>query len=100
VTVNLARVPNTSNLSFAGIESDRLLAVLDRAGIDASNGSACTSRSPEPSHVLTAMGRSRAEAMSAVRFSLSRLTTSAEIDRTVAATIEAVETLRVDPPLT
>ncbi|MCE9636546.1 MAG: cysteine desulfurase [Planctomycetes bacterium] len=96
VTVNGTgdRVPNTSNVSFAGIESERLLAMLDRAGVDASNGSACSSRSPEPSHVLTSMGLGRAQAMSAVRFSLSRMTTRAEIDRAIAATIEAVETLR------
>lgn len=88
------RVANTSNLSFDGIESERLLASLDRAGIDASNGSACSSANPEPSHVLVAMGRSRAQAMSAVRFSLSRLTTRDDVDRAVAATIESVLNLR------
>jgi len=88
------RVGNTSNLHFGGIEGDRLLATLDRAGIDASSGSACSSGAAEPSHVLVAMGLSRRDASSAIRFSLSRLTTAAEIDRAVAATIEAVETLR------
>jgi len=88
------RVGNTSNLHFDGIEGDRLLATLDRAGIDASSGSACSSGAAEPSHVLLAMGLSRRDAASAIRFSLSRLTTAAEIDRAVAATIEAVETLR------
>ena len=88
------RVGNTSNLHFDGIDSDRLLATLDRAGIDASSGSACSASAPEPSHVLLAMGHSRKDALSAIRFSLSRLTTSAEIDRAIAATIEAVETLR------
>jgi cysteine desulfurase len=88
------RVGNTSNLHFDGIEGDRLLASLDRAGVDVSSGSACSASSPEPSHVLLAMGLSRRDALSAIRFSLSRLTTSAEIDRAVAATIEAVETLR------
>lgn len=96
VAVNGAgeRVCNTTNLRVAGIESERLLGALDRAGIDASNGSACTSSSPEPSHVLVAMGLSRAEALASVRFSLSRLTTQDEIDRAVAATIEAVLNLR------
>jgi cysteine desulfurase len=96
VTVNgtAPRVPSTSNLHFDGIDADRLLATLDRAGIDASSGSACSASSPEPSHVLLAMGRSRRDALSAVRFSLSRFTTAAEIDRAVAATIEAVETIR------
>jgi cysteine desulfurase len=89
------RVPNTTNLHFAGLEGDRLLATLDRAGLDASSGSACSAGSPEPSHVLLAMGRSRAEAMSAIRFSLSRFTTSAEIDRAIAIVLESVETLRV-----
>jgi cysteine desulfurase len=88
------RVPNTTNLSFDGVESERLLAALDRAGIDASNGSACSSRSPEPSHVLAAMGVGATRARSAVRFSLSRLTTREEIDLAVAATIEAVLNLR------
>ncbi len=88
------RTPNTTNLEFVGLESDRLLALLDRAGVDASNGSACSTRSPEPSHVLRAMGRSRREALAAVRFSLSRHTTGAEIDRAVGAVIESVETLR------
>jgi cysteine desulfurase len=88
------RVPNTTNLLFDGVESDRLLATLDRAGVDASSGSACSASTPEPSHVLLAMGLPRKDALSAVRFSLSRLTTREEIDRAVAATIEAVETLR------
>jgi len=88
------RVPGTSNLHFEGIESDRLLALLDRAGIDASAGSACTASTPQPSPVLLAMGRSRRDALSAVRFSPSRFTTPEEIDRAVAATIESVETIR------
>ena len=88
------RVPNTTNLLFDGVASDRLLATLDRAGVDASGGSACSASKPEPSHVLLAMGRSRRDALSAVRFSLSRLTTDADIDRAVAAAIDAVETLR------
>ena len=87
-------MPNTTNLLFEGVASDRLLATLDRAGIDASGGSACSASTPEPSHVLLAMGRSRRDALSAVRFSLSRLTTDADVDRAVAAAIDAVETLR------
>ncbi len=96
VTVNGAgeRLPNATNLAFGGIASDQLLAMLDRAGVLASNGSACSSGTPEPSHVLLAMGRSRGEAHSAVRFSLSRLTTDADIDRAITATLESVETIR------
>ena len=89
-----ARTPNTCNLEFAGLGSDRLLALLDRAGVDASNGSACSAGAPEPSHVLLAMGRSRHQALAAIRFSLSRMTTDDDIDRAISAVIEAVETLR------
>jgi len=88
------RVPNTTSLRFHAVESDRLLAMLDRAGIDASNGSACSAGTPEPSKTLLAMGLSRREAMSTVRFSLSRLNTDDDIDRAVAAVLDAVETLR------
>lgn len=88
------RTPNTTNLRFDGIESDRFLALLDRAGIDASNGSACSSGTPDPSRALLAMGLSRRQALSSARFSLTRLTTGADIDRAVAAVIEIVETLR------
>lgn len=96
VTVNgtAARTPNTSNLCFHGLDGDRLLALLDRAGVEVSNGSACSSLSPDPSHVLLAMGLPRADALASVRFSLSRLTRDAEVDHAVAATIETVETLR------
>ena len=88
------RVPGTSNLHFEDMESDRLLAVLDRAGVDASAGTACSAPAAQPSPVLLAMGRSAKDALSAVRFSLSRLTTDEEIDRAIAATIESVETIR------
>ncbi|MCG3135451.1 MAG: Cysteine desulfurase NifS [Planctomycetes bacterium] len=88
------RVPNTTNLRFPGADGDRLLAMLDRAGIDASGGSACTAHAAEPSHVLLAMGLSPADAKSSLRFSLSRLTTPADIDRAVAAVIESAETAR------
>ena len=89
------RVPNTTNLSFDGVPGDRLLAALDRAGIDASNGSACSSKSPEPSHVLAAMGLA-ARARTAIRFSLSRDTTADDIDRAAGAVIEAVLQIRVN----
>jgi len=88
------RVPNTTNLRFRGLASDRLLALLDRAGVDASDGSACSTGSAEPSHVLLAMGLSRRDVNSSLRFSLSRLTTADEVDRAVTAIIESVETLR------
>lgn len=73
------RLPNTTNLSFAGIEAEALLMLLDQLGIFASSGSACTTGSVAPSHVLTAMGRSPAEARSTIRFSLDYETTAEDI---------------------
>lgn len=77
------RLPNTSNICFGDIDGDALLARLDRRGIFASSGAACSSSGSEPSHVLTAMGLERDRASSCVRFSLSRYTTAAEIERVV-----------------
>ncbi len=66
------RVANTTNLSFDGVEGESLVMALDLAGFSVSSGSACSSGVLEPSHVLLAMGRSKAQAMAAVRVSLSR----------------------------
>ncbi len=66
------RLPNTSNLLFRGVSAEALVISLDMKGIAASTGSACSSGSIEPSHVLLAIGRSREEARSSVRFSLGR----------------------------
>ena len=74
------RIYNTSNISFAGLQSDAILMVLSEAGICASAGAACSSGSLEPSHVLKAMNLDDAIAHGAVRFSLSRFNTDAEID--------------------
>lgn len=74
------RLCNTSNLFFEGVDGEGLLIQLDMQGIAVSMGSACSSGSHEPSRVLLQMGRSRSEAMSSLRFSLSRFTTSEEID--------------------
>jgi cysteine desulfurase len=74
------RLPNTSNLSFDGVEAEGILLLLDQAGICVSSGSACTSGSLDPSHVLVAMGCSVARARGSVRFSLSIYTTEAEVD--------------------
>ena len=75
------RLANTSNIRFGGIDAEIILDRLDKAGICASSGSACTAGGTEPSHVLLAMGQSRAEALAAVRFSLSRYSTVAEVDQ-------------------
>jgi cysteine desulfurase len=83
VTRNGAREPrllNTSNLSFANCEAEAILLLLDREGICASSGSACTTGSLAPSHVLTAMGVSPEHALGSVRLSLSHYSTAAEVD--------------------
>ena len=80
-----ATLPNTLNVCFPGYEAESLLMSLDLAGICASSGSACMVGSVLPSHVLLAMGRSPEMARSAVRFSLGRSTTRAEIDAAAQA---------------
>jgi cysteine desulfurase len=79
------RLPNTTNVRFAALNAEVVLGQLDRAGICASSGSACTAGGSEPSHVLLAMGQTRVQASAAVRFSLGRATTSAHIDRLLGA---------------
>jgi cysteine desulfurase len=73
------RLPNVTNLSFAGIPGDRLLTEISRT-IAVSSGSACTSANPEPSHVLKAMGVTDDLAKSSIRFGLGRFTTQEEIE--------------------
>jgi len=73
------RLPGNANLGFAGIEGESLLLLLDQAGICASSGSACTSGSLEPSHVLLALGLSPAAANASVRFSLGHGVIEADI---------------------
>lgn len=74
------RLPNTSNLSFDGVEAEGVLLLLDELGVCASSGSACTSGSLDPSHVLIAMGCSSARARASVRFSLGVYNTETEVD--------------------
>ncbi len=88
------RHPAILNASFAGVESDSLLLGLDLKGIAVSNGSACTSGTVEPSHVLHAMGLPKSIANSAIRFSLGRKNTSDEIDYTVNALKVILKRLR------
>ncbi len=88
------RLPNTLNCGFEGIDSETILVALDREGIAASSGSACTSGTIEPSHVLTAMGIAVREARGAVRFSLGRGTTGQEIEDLSRRLPEIVERLR------
>ncbi len=88
------RLPNTSNISFEYIEGEAILLMLDRYGICASSGSACTSGSLEPSHVLRAMGVPFTAAHGSIRFSLSRYNTEAEIDYTIDKMPQIVNHLR------
>jgi cysteine desulfurase len=88
------RIPTLANISFDGVEGEALLINLDMRGIAVSTGSACSSGSIEPSPVLLALGNSEGEARSAVRFSLGRSTTEAEIDAVVQTIPEAVESIR------
>ena len=92
------RLPNTSSLHFPGVEGEALLVLLDKAGLCASAGSACTAGSLHPSHVLTAMGFSTEHARSSLRFSFSRFNTAAEVDRGLALLTGAVERLRTMAP--
>lgn len=86
------RLPNTSNLSFSGVNADALLNAM--SGIAVSTGSACTSALMQPSHVLQAMGVLDDDAFASIRFSLGRFTTEAEVDAAVAEVRGAVLRLR------
>lgn len=76
------RLPNTSNITFMGADAEGMVIALDLSGVAASAGSACSSGRVEPSPVLLAMGLTPEEARATVRFSLSRFTTAAELERT------------------
>ncbi|HEY3415900.1 MAG TPA: cysteine desulfurase family protein [Armatimonadota bacterium] len=88
------RLANNVNVGFTGVAGETLLVSLDLAGIAVSTGAACSAGAVEPSHVLQAMGYARGEALEAVRFTLGRETTEAEIDRTIAAVADIVTRLR------
>jgi cysteine desulfurase len=77
------RLPNTTNLSFEFVEGESILLLLDREGVCASSGSACTTGSLEPSHVLKAMGVPFTRIHGAVRLSLSRYNTEADVNRVI-----------------
>jgi cysteine desulfurase len=88
------RVPNTSNISFDGTEAESLLIALDLEGVAVSTGSACSSGSLEPSHVLRAMGASDARGRNSLRFSLGSTTTVEEVDFVVSVLPRLVQRLR------
>lgn len=85
------RVPNTTNITFGALDSEMLLDRLDKTGIFASSGAACTAGGSEPSHVLTAMGLGRTAAMASIRFSLSRYIAGSMIDRALEVLLAAVQ---------
>lgn len=88
------RLPNTTNISFEFIEGEAILLRLDEYGICASSGSACTSGSLEPSHVLRAMGVPFTAIHGSIRFSLSRYNTANEIDTVIEVTKQIIKDLR------
>lgn len=88
------RLPNTSNIAFEFVEGEGILLLLNKQGIAASSGSACTSGSLEPSHVMRAMGIPYTAAHGTIRFSLSRENTEAEVDRVIAAVPAVITQLR------
>jgi cysteine desulfurase len=88
------RLPNNANLSFAGVDGESILLSLDRQGIAASSGSACTAGSIDPSHVLLALGLPPELGAGAVRFTLGRQTTEAHIERVLALLPGIIERLR------
>jgi cysteine desulfurase len=93
------RLPGTLNIGFKYIEGEAIVLGLDLEGIAVSTGSACTSGSLEPSHVLTSMGISHAEAQGSIRFSLGRGNTEAEMDRVVEVLERVVTRMRQMSPL-
>ncbi len=89
--VDEKRVCNTISVAFAGCEGETLLMQLDLNGVAASHGAACSSGALEPSHVLINMGLARNVARSTLRFSLSRMTTEAEIDQAIKIITQVTE---------
>ena len=94
------RLPNNANIRFDGIDGQALLEALDSAGIDASSGSACTTASWEPSHVLLAMGIDQDQAAGSLRCSFGLTNTTAEVDRIFTELARIVSALRAGAPAT
>ena len=93
------RLPNNVNMSFAYVEGEAMLLNLDMEGIAASTGSACTSSSLEPSHVLTACGMTHELSHGSLRFSLGRTTTEEEIEQVIKVLPPIISKLRAMSPL-
>ncbi len=93
------RTPNTTNIRFDGIDSDALLIALDLRGFAVSSGAACSSGATEPSHVLLAIGLTKEQARSSIRFSLGRSNTVEQVDALVDALVDSVAHLRKLSPV-
>ena len=93
------RLPGNVNMCFEGIEGESLLLMLDMHGVCASSGSACTSGSLDPSHVLLAIGRPHEVAHGSLRLSLSEYNTEEEVDAIISAVTEVVQYLRNMSPV-
>lgn len=89
-----SRISNVSNLSFGGVDGETLLMLLDKAGIAASHGSACSSGALEPSRVLTSMGLDVERVRSSIRFSFSRFNTHEEVEEACERIVRTITTLR------
>ena len=94
------RLPNNANFSFTGVEGEPILLGLDMAGIAASSGSACSSGSLEPSHVLLALGQSAEIARGSLRITLGRDNTEEEVEYLLGVLVDLVQRLRQLPSLT
>jgi cysteine desulfurase len=95
-----ARIPNTTNLYFDYLEGESMVIALDLRGFAVSSGSACSSGSVEPSHVLLAIGLAPERARSSIRFSLGRSNTVEQVDALIEAVADSVAHLRKISPLT
>ena len=94
------RLPNNANFSFPGVEGEPILLGLDMAGIAASSGSACSSGSLEPSHVLLALGQSAEKARGSLRLTLGKDNTEEQVDYLLEVLVDLVDRLRQLPSLT
>jgi cysteine desulfurase len=95
-----ARIPNTTNLYFDYLEGESMIIALDLRGFAVSSGSACSSGSVEPSHVLLAIGLGAERARASIRFSLGRSNTAEQVDALIEAVTDSVAHLRRISPLT
>ena len=90
------RLSHNANITFEGVRADKLM--MDMKDVAVSSGSACSSASPEPSHVLTAIGLRKEDALSSIRFGLGRFTTEAEIEYAIGRVVETVKAAREKSP--